>query len=92
MPHSIRTKILYCERKKFELFLKVSGLDNILVGSYRLPSAIPGLPFGVASEECICYAYMNGDEDSRSLLSFMTLKSGSLENSFREHLLGIGIK
>ena len=92
MPHSIRTTILYHQRKQFELFLKVSGLDNILIGSYRVPSAIPGLPFGAASEECICYAYMNGNEDVKSLLSFMTLKFGNLENAFREHLTAIGIK
>jgi hypothetical protein len=92
MPHSIRTTLLVHNKKNFELFLKVSNLDNILVGSYRLPSVIPGLPFGAVSEECICYAYMDKNEDEKALLSFMTLKFGNLENAFREHLLVIGVK
>ena len=82
MPNSIRTKLLIRQKKDFELFLKENNLDNILVGSYRLPSAISGLPFGSVTEDCICYAYMNNDDDTQSLLSFMILKFGSVENAF----------
>jgi hypothetical protein len=86
MPHSIRTRLLIHQKKNFELFLKENNLDNILVGSYQLSSAISGLPFGSSFEDCICYAYINNDDDTPSLLSFIILKFGSIEKAFIDYL------
>ena len=92
MPHSIRTNILYHEVQNFLVFLKVNKLSNVMVGSYNKDVAIPGLPYGSGGQKCICYAYLNKDEETKEQLLFFTLKHGSLDVAYRSHLLGIGAK
>ena len=88
MPHSIRTDIRIHETKRFETFLKINDLNNILVGHYKRYTNNNFL----LSEECICYSYMNNDEDAKSPLLFMTLKFGNIENAFRKHQLGESVQ
>jgi hypothetical protein len=79
MNHLVETNLHQGDRDLFELYLHLTGLDTVSV------SVVEGRS-GVKKLNKICYAYSDDDSYITEIISFLTLKYGSLEKAYIKYL------
>jgi hypothetical protein len=80
---SIRTPLSAGDAEVFRSFLGVVGLTDIFIGNYEHISE------RWYRQDCLCYAYNEKDEEVVALMTYISLKYGSLYSAFCRYMIDI---